>query len=189
LGWVSQEQVPYAEERKVGRLWKDLNANTTVSWILMNTTTGEMANLTTCKPVGGRRHWPCDDEIALHFGTIVPSVPAVPGDAIHCNVMLKARFATTADHKTTMSITELGLRLENLDGARLYGMESVPLLGRALSCNRTISHSIVAESYCKFHGQQLARKEAKIQMENRREMIAAFVSGLVAFVCLSYLLL
>jgi len=157
----------------------------TASWILVNKMTGQMANLASCKPVGGCRHWPSEDEFILHFGTIIPGLPS---DAIHCNVALKARYSTL-DHKTTLSITELGMKLENLDGVGLYGSESIALLGRALSCNRTISHSTVAESYKEFHVQQLARKEEKIRLENRREMIAAFVSGMGAFLCLCYVLL
>lgn len=153
-----------------------------------------MANLASCKPVGGRRNWPCEDDFVLHFGTIIPSIGVgVPHDAVHCNVALKAQYSSfdtiAGSYRATLSITEVAMKLESLEGARLYGMESEALLGRALRCHRTVLHSTVVGSYEDFHVKQQARKDERIQEENRREFVAAFVSGVGVFLCLCYILL
>jgi hypothetical protein len=178
------EWVSYEEERKLGSMWKALNGNMTASWILFNKETGEMANFASCEPVGGQQQWPCEDEFLLHFGTFIPGTYR-DNDTVHCNISLKAQL----DIDGTISITELGMRLENLDGVRLYGMESVELLDRALSCDRTISQSKLTKSYDKFHARQLAKKEVRIALEHQHNFMAAFISGICVFVCLCYILM
>lgn len=185
------------EERKHGKLWNALNANMTASWILINKKTGHMANLASCKPVGGVRHWPSEEDFVLHFGTIV----ALDG-AVYCNVAVKARYSTTEMGSTVMgaaemgcsrvcvSVMEAGMKLENVEGGRLYGMESVAFLDRALSSrSRTVSHPMVLQSYQEFRERQAVLKAKRIHEENRRELIAALVSGVGVFLCLCYILL
>jgi hypothetical protein len=178
------------------RLWTAVNANMTASWILINKRTGHMANLASCSPVGGLRHWPCEEDFVLHFGTITA--------ATHCSVVVKARFSSTEmggataemgattgmSVGTSISVTEVGMKLENVEGGRLYGMESIAFLDRALRCrSRTPVHAKVLQSYQDFRVRQAVRKAERVRDENRRELMAALVSGVGAFLCLCYILL
>nr|ABX10774.1 F-box GID2-like protein [Physcomitrium patens] len=182
-----------AETSTDGSLWRALNENMTVSWILINKKSGEMANFASWKPLGGLRHWPSEDNFVLHFGTIIPSDERFPNDPVHCNVTVKVRFSVTeiasAGSKTTICITECGMKLENVDGDRLHGLESVEFTHRALGCGRTVSLSTVLESYQEFGLKQLARNVERVRRENLRELTAAVISGIGVFLCLCHLLL
>jgi hypothetical protein len=72
----------------------------------------------------------------------------------------------------------------------LYGMESIAFLDRALRCrSRTPVHAKVLQSYQDFRVRQAVRKAERVRDENRRELMAALVSGVGAFLCLCYILL
>uniref|UniRef100_A0A7I4C2W6 F-box domain-containing protein n=1 Tax=Physcomitrium patens TaxID=3218 RepID=A0A7I4C2W6_PHYPA len=173
-------------------LWKALNENMTVSWILVNKKTGRMVNLASWKPVDGLRHWPCDGDFVLQFGTVIPSTERLRNHAVHCNVAAKVRHFNvgTADGgcKPVIGVTEVGMKLENIGGARLNGRESVALLDKVLSCNRTVSFSTVLHSHREFHRNRVAWKTERIRQENQRELTVALISGVGAFLCLCYCL-
>lgn len=175
-------------EIRDGKVWNAICDNMRVSWILFNKKSMRMVNLASWKCLGGSRHWPCDGDFLLRFGSILPGAAGASTGASYCNIAMNCRMTCGGDSVTTMSITELSMQLENVDGARLYGRESLRVLANASNCEKITTHSEVLDSYHEFLRGQNARKETKIRQESRREVAAAVVSGVCACLCLCYVL-
>jgi hypothetical protein len=176
------------KERKDGKFWKALWDNMRVSWILINKKTKQMANLTSWKPLGGLRHWPCDEDYLIRFGSILPANRDSLCSAVQCNIVMKCRFANVGEGdklKTTLRLTELSMQLEDMGGAHVNGKDSLAILHRALSCPKSRNHADVLDSYHRYLKDQSELKEKKIRHEGRLDT-AAVVSGISVFLFLCY---
>lgn len=179
------------KERKDGKFWKALWDNMRVSWILINKKTMQMANLASWKPLGGLRHWPCDEDYLIRFGSILPANRDSLCSAVQCNIVMKCRFASVVigeTVKTTLRLTELSMQLEDMEGAHVNGKDSLAILHRALSCPKSRNHPDVLDSYLMYLKAQSELKERKIRHEGRLDT-AAVVSGISVFLFICYFIL
>ncbi|CAM6089272.1 unnamed protein product [Calypogeia fissa] len=179
------------KERKDGKFWKALWDNVRVSWVLINKKTKQMANLTSWKPLGGLRHWPCDEDYLIRFGSILPANRDSLCSAVQCNIVMKCRFANVGEGetlKTTLRLTELSMQLEDMGGAHVNGKDSLAILHRALSCPKSRNHTDVLDSYHQYLKVQSELKEKKIRHEGRLDT-AAVVSGISVFLFVCYFII
>lgn len=180
------------KERKEGKFWKALCDDMRISWILINKKTRRMVNLASWKPLGGLRHWPCDDDFVLRFGTILPGGRDVAKHPIYCNIAMHCTYANSGigeGGKTTLSLTELSMQLVDVDGVELCGTDAVATLFQVSGCRKTTSHSVVLESYHDFWRARRARKEVKSRQVGRPKTFVGLISGVVAFLSICYVLL
>lgn len=169
-----------------------------VSWILINTKTQQMVNLSSWKPLSAVRHRPFSDDFLLRFGSILQT-PSVP---VHCNITMRCRTCTvvTLSHNevqghqvrlgatTAVKVTELSLHLENILGAHIRGGEVMSLLSLAITSDKTVDESKASGVYNNFSATQSLNREALIRQENRRQNAGAvFFVGIIV-VLMSFLI-
>ncbi|KAL2652305.1 hypothetical protein R1flu_020433 [Riccia fluitans] len=170
-------------ERKDGKFWKALWDNVRVSWIMINKKTKEMANLSSWKPLGGLRHWPCGGDFLIRFGSVLPA-----RRSCLCNIVIKCRLSDSDVGETVNSklrLTELSMQLEDMGGAHVNGKESLAILHTALGCPRSSLHTDVLTSYHQYLKAQSELKERKTRQEVRLDT-AAVVSGIGIFMFICY---
>ncbi|BBN10753.1 hypothetical protein MPTK1_5g06150 [Marchantia polymorpha subsp. ruderalis] len=179
------------KERKDGKFWKALWDNMRVSWILINKKTKQMANLASWRPLGGLRHWPCDEDFLIRFGSILPANRDSLCSAVQCNIVMKCRFSNLdvgETVNTTLRLTELSMQLEDMGGAHVNGKDSLAILHKALNCPKSRAHVEVLNSYHQYLKVQSELKEKKIRHEGRLDT-AAVVSGIGVFVFICYFII
>lgn len=171
-------------ERKYGKLWSDLWNNIRLSWILVNTREKQAFNLSSWSPLGGQKHWPTDKDFLIHFGSILPAHKILPLGVVQGILVMKFRIS---DHgvgrhgsHTTLKLTELGMRLEDMGGAHVNGRNSLLILRRALSCHRTMNYNNVLASYHQFLKAQSELKDEKMKNESLTDTLCA-LGGIIAF--------
>ncbi|CAL4914464.1 unnamed protein product [Urochloa decumbens] len=125
------------QERKDGKLWRELNDGIKLSWIIVNRKMKRAVNLTSWHPLGGQRHWPTDTDFVLRFGSVLPAKEVLP------------------------------CQIEDMGGVHLNGRCSLLLLKEALSCHRSRNYDEVLESCNIYLKAQSELKEEKIRSECR----------------------
>lgn len=170
-------------ERKDGKLWREIWNNIRLSWILVNRREKQTVNLSSWSPLGGQKHWPTDEDFLLLFGSILPAHKILPFGVVQGTLVMKCRISDDsvgdASH-TTLNLTELGIRLEDVDGAHVNGRNSLLVLKRALSCHRTMNYNNVLASYHQF---LKAQSQLKIEKMNNEKLIntVCALGGITAF--------
>ncbi|KAJ0797086.1 putative F-box-like domain superfamily protein [Helianthus annuus] len=172
-------------ERKDGKLWQELHNGIRVSWIMVNLKVKQAANLSSWYAVDGQRHWPTSEDYMLHFGSIVPVKDIIPCHVVKCIITL--RFQVTdiegSGTHTTLNLTEICMKLGNMEGGHVNGRNSLFVLKEALSCDRSKDYGLVLESCRLYSKVQSEIIEEKIRYENRLERLYV-VGGIMAFVLL-----
>ncbi|XP_076899998.1 F-box protein At2g27310-like [Bidens hawaiensis] len=173
------------QERKDGKLWQELRDGIWLSWIIVNSKVKQAANLSSWCAVDGQRHWPTSQDFVLHFGSIVPAKDIVPCQVVKCIITMKfraTRIEGSGTH-TTLNLTELCMKLGDMDGGHVKGRSSLFVLKEALSCDRSKDYGLVLESCRLYSRVQNEIKEEKIRHENRVEGLYILV-GIAAFALL-----
>eukprot|EP00250_Pteridium_aquilinum_P008679 c18128_g1_i1 orf=722-1864(+) len=180
------------KERKEGCFWKALRDDIRVSWIIVNKSTKQMANLSSWRPLGGRRHWPSDKHFLVRFGSILPAHPLLSRKVVQCNVVLKCKLlinpALAEARKSSLVITELSMQLEDMAGAHLNGRHSVLALMEALSCRKSMNHQEVLKSYRQYIRAQSELKEEKLKSEGWIDTVC-ILCGILSFMSFCYYML
>lgn len=137
----------------------------------MNRRENQTVNLSSWSPLGGQKHWPTDEDFLLLFGSILPAHKILPFGVVQGTLVMKCRISDDsvgdASH-TTLNLTELGIRLEDVDGAHVNGRNSLLVLKRALSCHRTMNYNNVLASYHQF---LKAQSQLKVEKMNNEKLI------------------
>uniref|UniRef100_A0A0D9VU71 Uncharacterized protein n=1 Tax=Leersia perrieri TaxID=77586 RepID=A0A0D9VU71_9ORYZ len=184
LPWVpSMEQ-----ERKDGKLWKELSDGIKLSWIIINRKMKRAVNLASWHPLGGQRHWPTDTDFVLRFGSVLPAKEALPCQVAECILLMKFHVTSMGSEETgeplALALTELSMQIEDMGGARLNGRCSLLVLKEALGCcHRSRNFDEVMESCHLYLRAQSELKEEKIRSECRFDTLCV-VSGIAVFVAL-----
>ncbi|KXG39336.1 probable F-box protein At2g36090 isoform X2 [Sorghum bicolor] len=132
------------QERKDGKLWRELNDGIKLSWIIVNRKMKRAVNLTSWHPLSGQRHWPTDTDFVLRFGSVLPAKEVLP------------------------------CQIEDMGGVHLNGRCSLLLLKEALSCHRSRNYDEVLESCNLYLKAQSELKEEKIRSECRFDTLCIF---------------
>ncbi|XP_062144981.1 F-box protein At2g27310-like [Alnus glutinosa] len=177
-------------ERKDGKLWQELCDGLRLSWIVVNSKIKQAANLASWSPLGGQRHWPTDKDFVLRFGSVLPAKDILPCQVVECILRMKFRVIHTEGDgtQTTLKLTELSMQLEDMEGAHVYGRNSLLILKEALSCHRSKNYSEVLESCHLYSKVQSELKEEKIRNESRLDRLC-ILSGIAAFLMFWYYML
>jgi hypothetical protein len=176
-------------ERKDGRLWKAVWDDIRVSWILINRKTCQMANLASWRPVSGQRHWPSDKHFLVRFSSILPAHQLVTRKVVRCNVVMKCKLDSDLNQESSsLSITEMSLQLEDLEGTHLNGRHSLLVLKEALSSRKSMNHDEVFGSYCEYVRVQSEFKEEKLRNEGKVDTIF-IICGIMSLVSFCYFFL
>ncbi|XP_076904216.1 F-box protein At2g27310-like [Bidens hawaiensis] len=173
------------QERKDGKLWQELRDGIRLSWIIVNSKVKQAANVSSWCAVDGQRHWPTSQDFVLHFGSIVPAKDIVPSQVVKCIITMKFRathIEGSGTH-TTLNLTELCMKLGDMDGGHVKGRNSLFVLKEALTCDRSKDHGLVLESCRLYSRVQSEIKEEKIRHDNRVEGLHILV-GIAAFALL-----
>lgn len=178
-------------ERKDGKLWSDLWDNIRLSWILVNTKEKQAVNISSWSPLGGQKHWPTEKDFLLLFGSILPAHKILPLGVVQGILAMKCRIPDDdvgEGSDMTLKLTELGMRLEDMEGAHVNGRNSLLILKRALSCHRTMNYNNVLASYQQFLKTQSELKDEKMKNENLIDTLCA-LGGITAFAIICFLIL
>ncbi|CAL4914463.1 unnamed protein product [Urochloa decumbens] len=172
------------QERKDGKLWRELNDGIKLSWIIVNRKMKRAVNLTSWHPLGGQRHWPTDTDFVLRFGSVLPAKEVLPCQVAECILLMKFRMTgmgnEEANEPSTLALTELSMQIEDMGGVHLNGRCSLLLLKEALSCHRSRNYDEVLESCNIYLKAQSELKEEKIRSECRFDTLC-IVSGITIF--------
>ncbi|KAK9049014.1 hypothetical protein SSX86_032020 [Deinandra increscens subsp. villosa] len=169
----------FERERNYGKLWQELHDGIKLSWIVVNSKSKQAANLSSWLAVDGQRHWPTAQDFLLHFGSIVPAKDNIPCQPVKCIITMKFR-ATHIEGSgahTTLCLTELCMRLGDIEGGHVNGRNSLFVLKEALSCDRSKDYGLVLESCRLYSRVQGEIKEEKIRHENRLERL--YILGVI----------
>ena len=172
------------QERKDGKLWRELNDGIKLSWIIVNRKMKRAVNLTSWHPLGGQRHWPTDSDFVLRFGSVLPAKEVLPCQVAECILLMKFRMTSMGNEEagepSTLALTELSMQIEDMGGVHLNGRCSLLLLKEALSCHRSRNYDEVLESCNLYLKAQSELKEEKIRSECRFDTLC-IVSGITIF--------
>lgn len=175
------------QERKDGKLWRELNDGIKLSWIIVNLKMKRAVNLASWHPLGGQRHWPTDNDFVLRFGSVLPAKEVLPCQVAECILLMKLRVTSTgtegAGEPSTLALTELSMQIEDMGGVHLNGRCSLLVLTEALSCHRSRNYDEVLESCHLYLRAQSELKEEKIRSECRFDTLC-IVSGITVFAAL-----
>jgi hypothetical protein len=175
------------QERKDGKLWRDLNDGIKLSWIMINPKMKLAVNLSSWHPLGGQRHWPTDTDFVLRYGSVLPAKEVLPCQVAKCILLMKFRMTSTGNEETgepsTLALTELNMQIEDMEGVHLNGHRSLLVLKEALSCHRSRNYSEVLDSCHLYLRAQSQLKEEKIRSECRFETLC-IVTGITVFASL-----
>ncbi|KAG2538948.1 hypothetical protein PVAP13_9NG577600 [Panicum virgatum] len=172
------------QERKYGKLWRELNDGIKLSWIIVNRKMKRAVNLTSWHPLGGQRHWPTDTDFVLRFGSVLPAQEVLPCQVAECILLMKFHMTSMGNEEagkpSTPALTELSMQIEDMGGVHLNGRCSLLLLKEALSCHRSRNYDEVLESCNLYLKAQSELKEEKIRSEFRFDTLC-IVSGITIF--------
>uniref|UniRef100_A0ACD5YFG3 Uncharacterized protein n=1 Tax=Avena sativa TaxID=4498 RepID=A0ACD5YFG3_AVESA len=175
------------QERKDGKLWRDLNDGIKLSWIMVNRKMKLAVNLSSWHPLGGQRHWPTDTDFVLRFGSVLPAKEVLPCQVAKCILLMKFRVTNTGSEETgepsTLALTELNMQIEDMEGVHFNGHRSLLVLKEALSCHRSRNYSEVLDSCHSYLRVQSELKEEKIRSECRFDTLC-LVGGITVFAAL-----
>ncbi|CAM0873253.1 unnamed protein product [Alopecurus aequalis] len=175
------------QERKDGKLWRDLNDSIKLSWIMVNQKMKLAVNMSSWHPLGGQRHWPTDSDFALRFGSFLPAKEVLPCQVAKCILLMKFRVTSTgsevAGEPSTLALTELNMQIEDMEGVHLNGHHSLLVLKEAMSCHRSRNYNEVLDSCHLYLRAQSKLKEEKIRSECRFDTLCV-VSGIMVFAAL-----
>ncbi|KAH7437615.1 hypothetical protein KP509_05G080900 [Ceratopteris richardii] len=188
-GDISSEGFPGAfsmdEEKKDGKLWEALQEGFRLSWGLISKKTKQLVNLSSWRPLGGRRHWPTDNSFSLYFGSILPGPHSSSCKLARCKLMLNCELQSSPPDglavKDNLILTELSLHLEDMRGAHLNGNQRMKTLLMALTSHKSIDHCEVLKTYHRYIKTQSEMKEDKLKADGWIETIC-LVCGIVPFV-------
>lgn len=182
--------VSMERERKDGKLWQELCDGIKLSWIVVNTKIKQAVNLASWNPLGGQRHWPTDKDFVLRFGSVLPAKDILPCQVVECILIMKFRVLQTEQEgaQTTLKLTELSMRLEDMEGAHVNGRNSLLILKEALSCHRSKNYGEVLESCHLYSKVQSELKEEKMRNESMLDRIC-IIGSIIAFVTFWYYIL
>ncbi|TVU46993.1 hypothetical protein EJB05_06567 [Eragrostis curvula] len=172
------------QERKDGKLWRELNDGIKLSWIIVNQKMKRAVNLTSWHPLSGQRHWPTDTDFVLRFGSVLPAKEVLPCQVAECILLMKFRMTNMgsedAGEPSTLALMELSMQIEDMGGVHLNGRCSLHILKEALSCHRSRNYDEVLESCNLYLKAQSELKEEKIRSECRFDTFC-IVSGITVF--------
>ncbi|KAL4304688.1 hypothetical protein HN51_038820 [Arachis hypogaea] len=177
-------------EKKDGKLWKELSNGLRLSWIVVNRKIKQAANLSSWFPLGGQRHWPTDNDFVVRFGSILPAEEILPCQVVECILIMKFRVVHTESEgiQTSLKLTELSMQLEDMEGAHVNGRNSLHILKKALSCQRSKNYGDALESCHMYSKVQNELKKEKMRNENRLDRLC-ILSGIAAFMTFWYCVL
>ncbi|OVA05782.1 hypothetical protein BVC80_9037g50 [Macleaya cordata] len=178
-------------ERKDGKLWRELRDGIRLSWIIVNKKVKQAANISSCIPLGGQRHWPTDKDFLIRFGSILPAKDILPCQVVECILVMKFRVILMAEgegSQTTLKLTELSMQIEDMEGAHVNGRNSLLVLKEALNCRRSKNYSEVLESCHIYSKVQSELKEEKMRNESHLDRLC-ILSGIAAFFTFWYYIL
>ncbi|KAK9161254.1 hypothetical protein Syun_007595 [Stephania yunnanensis] len=171
------------KERKDGKLWRELCDGIQLSWIIVNRKDKQAANFASWSPLGGQRHWPTDSDFLIRFGSILPAKDILPCNVVECTFVMRFRALHVGDehdNQTTLKLTELSMQLEDMGGAHVNGRNSLLVLRKALSCQRSNNYGELLESCQLYSKLQRELREEKMRSENCFERLY-ILSGIAAF--------
>ncbi|GLJ12772.1 hypothetical protein SUGI_0197410 [Cryptomeria japonica] len=177
-------------ERKDGKLWGELSKNIRLSWILVNKRKKQAVNLASWSPLGGQKHWPTDNDFLIRFGSILPAENILPFRVVQCILVMKFRISLDGleGRSYTLKLTELGMQLEDIEGAHVNGRNSLLILKRAMSCCRTMNYANVSESYHRYLKVRNELQDEKTWNEGLIDTLCA-LGGISAFAICCFLVI
>ncbi|GLJ55213.1 hypothetical protein SUGI_1184730 [Cryptomeria japonica] len=175
--------VSFDKVRMEDKIWGQLMENFKLSWIVINKRTGEAANLSSWRPLLGEMY--SDADFLMQSGSLLPAQNILPYKDVQCILAIKIRLSEN-DHGS-MKITELGMQLEDMMGARVNGRNSLLIVERALGCRKSIDHHQIFKSYQKYLSQQRKLTEAMVRNEGVLDTLCT-LSAIVSFVSFCYLI-
>lgn len=113
-------------------LYRDLE----LSWIVIDPVGRRAGNVSSMKPVSVHRHW-LTGEVQAKFATVMVDAG---GNEVLCVVEVTwAAVEGAEEEEGQLKVREVGLEVEDVDGIRLSGKESVEILQRALEWGRRVA--------------------------------------------------
>lgn len=158
---------------------RDLVADLELSWIVVDPEAARAVNVSSFRPVSVERQW-LSGEVQVRYA-------AVAGNVM-CGVVV-----TCAGAGHVLHVTEVSLKMEDMDGIHLNGRDSLVILQRGLegkrgnSCKGEVGREEEGRRrYLEYLERKRERRERKLRREGRLDMMCV-AFGISIFATLFYL--
>ncbi|GER29045.1 F-box family protein [Striga asiatica] len=151
----------------------------TLSWILVDPAGGRAVNLSSIRPVGARRHW-LTGEVQVRYLSVVAAAHVQCGVVVTCG--------EKEGGGGLVQVREVSLEMEDVDGTRLNGRDSLIFLQGALDGGRGTGRNRVEEGlrrYGEYVEMRRERRERRMRREGVMDVlcVAFGVCAFLLFCC------
>lgn len=169
-----QIPVKFAENDHVMNEWLNhLEKNLTLSWIIIEPTGKRAANLSSRLPVNVRQNW-LTGELEVDYAVVMGLVQCV------------IKVTCCGKVGGEVHVREVSLVMENTEGKRVVGRESMVILQGAMEngIRKKVDAEETKASFERFCSMKRERKESDMRREKTGDMVVMFVAFVifVAFV-------
>ncbi|KAG9459034.1 hypothetical protein H6P81_003542 [Aristolochia fimbriata] len=160
--------------------YKSLEAELTLSWVVIDPAGGRAADFSSRRPVSVQRHW-LTGEIQVRFAIILERVPAGSSVAepVQVGILVTCDGGGEDEH-----VREVSLQVEDVEGMSLNGEDTLVVLQDVMEGHRRKKKEDEEEEemlrYMQFLEQKRVNKEKKMTKEGRLDMACVLV-GLLMF--------
>ncbi|GAU16121.1 hypothetical protein TSUD_339920 [Trifolium subterraneum] len=143
-----------------------------MSWIVIDPRGKRAVNVSSVKPVSVHRHWLTGD-VNVRFATVLHG-----GERGSATEVTVCSLLVTLGGE--MQVKEVCFQVEDMDGINLNGRDSLGILQRALvgGRERLRNEKEGKESYEEFVKRKMERKERKLRIERRLDMLCVGLATL-----------
>ncbi|XP_068659142.1 F-box protein At2g27310-like [Aristolochia californica] len=159
---------------------KSVEGELTLSWVIINPTSGRAADFSSRRPVSVQRHW-LSGEIQVRFASVLNRFPVGLSDAESVQVGILVTCEGGEQH-----VREVSLQVEDMEGMSLSGRDSLVVLQGAMEGYRRKKRETKKEEeeerqrYLEFLERKRVMKEKKMRNEGRLDMACVLI-GLLIF--------
>lgn len=145
---------------------RDLIGDLELSWIVVGPSTCRAANVSSFHPVSVERHW-LSREVHVRYASVAS------------HVMCRVEVTCVGGMGPVMHVTEVSLKMEDMDGAHLTGRESLVILQRAFEGKRGKGggrrerEEEGRRRYLEYLERKRERRERNKRREGRLDMMCA----------------
>ncbi|XP_054801999.1 probable F-box protein At2g36090 [Prosopis cineraria] len=158
---------------------RELGEELRLSWIAIDARGGRAVNLSSQKPVSVQRHW-LSGEVEVKFASVLAGEKGSSSELALCSVSVTCVGAEGGE----MQAREGNLQMEDMDGMKMKGRDSLVILQRAWKGKRE-SKNEGREGYRMFGERKRERKERMMRREGTLDVVCVSLATL-SFVGLFY---
>lgn len=181
-----EESVPTRIIHQGQNLARHLEENLTLSWILVDPTRNRAMNVSSRRPVSVQRNWFTGDTEVM-FATIMGGDEGREPEIVECKVVV----AWSGKEGGVVEVREVSMVVEDIEGRRLSGKESMEVLGGAMEGGKRKKEGKEEEEKQMYKG-FVSRKRSHREKNKKKEEatdLACMVLGVTIFIAFLFFVL